>query len=160
MFGWAGLLGAAIGPEHPRLAMAFHVPLAVASIAAVALLWRGEWAADDKTFGSRWFALALATVLADPHLYLQDTIVVAPAAIAWMCTRPAGMRAGAALTLVLGMFILGLGGGPNLHWHANLFVAWMGAVLATLVVRGMRSSRAMARSEHIEDSAIVPARAA
>jgi hypothetical protein len=155
MFGWTGLVGAPLGAEHPKLALAIHIPLALATLGAVAVLWRGPWRADDGQFSSRWFALILATLLADPHLYLQDTILVVPAAIAWVSSERAAGRAGEFFVVLLGWTILGLGTSPNLNWHVNLFATLMALVTAMLVARGMWHSRTAGDSERTARDAVV-----
>jgi hypothetical protein len=76
----------------------------------------------------------LATVLADAHLYLQDTILVAPAAVAFAAAQEGGRRHAAGLALAAGWAILGLGSVPNLQWHINLFALYMAALLLAIAV--------------------------
>ncbi len=83
----------------PRLAAALYAVSALATILAAARLWRRQ---GDASL--RMAALTVATVLASPHLYVYDLIVLAPVWIwltEWYLTRP-NLPAAVGRTLYLG----------------------------------------------------------
>ncbi len=145
MFGWNGLLGSTFGQRHAGAEALAHVPLSLIALAATAALWRGPWRRDDGAFAACWLALVLATVLADAHLYLQDTILVAPAAVAFAAAQEGGRRHAAGLALAAGWAILGLGSVPNLQWHINLFALYMAALLLAIAVWHVWQERTLRR---------------
>jgi hypothetical protein len=138
MYGWNGLLGATLGANRAGAETLAHAPLALMGLALAGVMWRGPWRPRDEAFAGCWLALILATVLADPHLYLQDTVLVVPAAVSWVATtRPEGQGA-RGITLLCGWVVMGLGSQPNIALHTNAFALVMACGLAALVIERTR----------------------
>jgi hypothetical protein len=133
MYGWNGLLGASLGANRAGAETLAHAPLALLGLALAGVMWRGPWRPRGKAFAGSWLALILATVLADPHLYLQDTVLVVPAAVAWLATTGPDGRGAKGISLLCGWVVLGLGSQPNIAWHTNIFGLVMVCGLAALV---------------------------
>lgn len=110
MFGWNGLL-AAVWRGGPRLFETFAAALlALGGLAAAAYAWRGELRLGSMRFAAQWLVLTLATLLADPHLYLQDTVVVVPAVVAFLAKSHQPRRRVTAAGLLIGWLVfLGYG---------------------------------------------------
>jgi hypothetical protein len=132
MFDWNGI--AAMWWERPaasRAGLLVVGALSLATLAAVARAWRGPLDPRTPRFAAQWMLLTLATVLVDPHLYLQDTVLIAPAAAACPHRRPV-----IAATLVAGWSMLALGIYPNEHLHVNAFGLYMALAATALLVFG------------------------
>lgn len=105
MFGWNGLL-ALTWRQGPRPFEALIAGvLSLAGLALAAYAWRGRLRFASARFSGQWLLLIGATLLADPHLYLQDTVVVAPAVAAFLARSHASRRR-TAVGLVMGWLVL------------------------------------------------------
>jgi cytochrome c oxidase subunit IV len=127
MFNWSGIVAMKWDPAEFPLALAVVGALMAATLAAVAYASRGDAAPRSERYALQWLLLTLATVLVDPHLYLQDTVLVAPAAAAVLgATRPE--RRARVLAIMLGGWaLLALGIYPNEHLHVDAFALYMAA---------------------------------
>jgi hypothetical protein len=94
---------------------------------------RGAFDVRSDGFVLQWVLLTFATVLVDPHLYLQDTVLVVPAAAALLAVTGARRRPLAAAMLA-GWALLALGVYPNEHLHVDAFGLYLLAAGAALVV--------------------------
>ena len=140
MFNWMGILAASGGDSlHHRVLAAAVLPLG--TLAAAALLWRGELRPGTRRFPVQWLALTLATVLADPHLYLQDTVLLVPAAAAVTAVMRGRQRLAAGVSLLFAWTVLRLALYPNQHLHVDLFALSMAATLGALVLAQMAAGR-------------------
>jgi hypothetical protein len=133
MYGWNGLLAATFSPGRPGEWTSLATLLAIASLAGVACLWRGPLDATSDRFPLQWFALTLATVLSDVHLYLQDLLLLVPAAVALLATSSGWRRYATGAAITLGWVILGLGNSPTLRWEINLFALYIAVCLVALI---------------------------
>ena len=104
-------------------------------------LWRGSWRSGARSFTSQWMALTLATVLIDPHFYIQDVALVIPAGIALACEQEDLGRTIGAAALCAGWAVLALGLVPMREWRLNVFTVCMALGLIALVVDAARARR-------------------
>jgi hypothetical protein len=110
MFGWNGMIAALWRSGPQRVELLGAALLTLAGLAAAAYVWRGEIRLGSVRFAGQWLVLMLATLLADPHLYLQDTVVAVPAVIAFLSRSGAPRRKLMAAGLLLGwLLFLGYG---------------------------------------------------
>jgi cytochrome c oxidase subunit IV len=136
MFSWNGIV--AMLWDHPGswFSSVAFVSLSVPTLGAVAYAARGAFAPLAGHFAPQWLLLTVATILVDPHLYLQDTILVALPAAALLCSAPAGQRQCIAVAIAAGWATLALGTFPNEHLHVDLFGIYLVAAgVAVLVAR-------------------------
>jgi hypothetical protein len=134
MYGWNGLLAATFTSGDPGSMTACSVPLAAVTLGAAAWLWSGTPDPRCDAFPVQWLVLTLATVLWDAHFYLQDVIIVAPAAVAVLASASGWRRALTAAAMFSGWVILGWGSNPSEDWGVNVFSIYMAACLAGIVV--------------------------
>ena len=137
MFDWNGI--AAMWWERPaasRAGLLLVGALSLATLAAVARAWRGELDAQSPRFVVQWMLLTLATVLVDPHLYLQDTVLVVPAAAALLAAACPHRRPAIGAALLGGWAMLALGIYPNEHLHVNAFGLYVALAAAALLMFG------------------------
>jgi hypothetical protein len=135
MFDWNGI--AAMWWERPVASQAGLLVvgvLSLATLAAVARAWRGELDLRSPRFAVQWMLLTLATVLVDPHLYLQDTVLVVPAAAALLTAACPHRRPVVGAALLAGWAMLGLGIYPNEHLHVNAFGLYMALASTALLI--------------------------
>jgi hypothetical protein len=148
MYGWNGLLSSVRDPGNPGTQTALALPLSLLTLGAVALAWRGPLDTIGERFPMQWLLLLCATMLTDMHFYLQDVVILVPAAFAVHASLRGWQRDVSGVALTFGWLILGLGSTPNVNWHLNFFatyvVAW-GCVLIT--VRVLSERRATAASD-------------
>jgi membrane-associated phospholipid phosphatase len=88
-----------------------------------------------------WLLLVMGSILADLHFYLQDIIIIVPAAVAVLAAQPEGRRWLAGCALAVGWLILGYGSTPTAQWNINLFTSYMGAWFLVLTTRELTSGR-------------------
>ena len=139
MFDWNGI--AAMVWERPAASPAGLIVVAGLSaltLVGVARWWRGPLDVRSPRFAAQWLLLTIATVLVDPHLYLQDTVLVAPAAAALLAATCAHRRAAVGAVVLAGWAALGLGIYPNEHLHVNAFGIYLVAVLIAVALPSMR----------------------
>jgi hypothetical protein len=141
MYGWNGLLSSVRNPGHPGTQTSLALPLSLMSLGAVALTWRGPLVPDGDRFPVQWLLLVCATMLADMHFYLQDVVILVPAAVAVHATLRGWQRDVSGVALILGWLILGLGSTPNINWHLNLFATYVVAWMCVLVVLRLSEGR-------------------
>jgi hypothetical protein len=75
MFGWNGLVRTLLGPGHHGAVNAWTAPLAIPTLAALALAWAGPWSAQGPHFAARYGSVVLASILVNAHVYRQDVVV-------------------------------------------------------------------------------------
>lgn len=153
MMGWNGLLGAALRPESPGLLTLLTLPLSTATVAFAVRPWRAGPPADQADLARRWALLTVATVLADPHIYPQDLVILLPAAW-WLLATARGAERRAAIRM---SFALWAACAAPFLWtalHVNL-VAILLAVALVWLARATRRPAARAAAPAAE-----PARAA
>jgi hypothetical protein len=129
--------------ERPSDSMpGLAVLLALTAITLVGVVRASRGALDPRSDGfvPQWMLLTLATVLVDPHLYLQDTVLVVPAAAALLAVTGARRRPLAAVML-LGWLLLAFGVYPNEHLHRRSRCYLLAAGGALVVARRCSSSR-------------------
>jgi uncharacterized membrane protein len=144
MFGWNGWLGAFLGREQPLRTTLLSLPLTGATLGAVAYMWRGSLRVQSASFPNRWLALTLATLLADPNLFLQDMIIVIPPACALFAASEGRVRTAVGGALGLGWMLSAFGLDPGSLWHFNVLTTELAACLALLIWYDRRSSLAAA----------------
>ena len=125
MFSWNGVI--AMVWDHPGFLLdsAAFVSLAVPTLGAAAYAARGTFAPLAGRFAGQWLLLTIATMLVDPHFYLQDTILIALPAAALLCGAPAEHRPRIAVAIAAGWAMLALGTFPNEHLHVDLFAIYL-----------------------------------
>lgn len=106
MFGWNGLLAVAWRHGPAQVELIGATVLALVGLAAAAIAWRGELRWRSQHFAAQWLWLTLATLLADPHLYIQDTVVAVPAVVAFLARSGRHGQRIAAAGLVVGWLVL------------------------------------------------------
>lgn len=138
MFSWTGIV--AMFWDHPGTlgATAAFAALALATLAGVMHALRGAFAPRSERFALQWLLLTLATILVDPHLYLQDTILIALPAAALLCSSPAGQRYRIALAIAGGWAALAFGTFPNEHLGIDVFGLYAVAAAGALLVMNSR----------------------
>lgn len=168
MINWPGIIATSFGNGGSIVRPLLGALLGIASIGAV--LWlsiRGREV--PGRFALEWFALVLATMLADPHFYLQDTIIAAPAAIAALAAirEPERVVAGVLLAICWGIQRLALY--PNQEMGVNLFaisvviifaatLAWLWYTASMQPQRTRAERRARDRSGAAQRSHTLPGR--
>ena len=142
MFNWSGIVAMKWDPAEFPLALAAVAALIAATLAALAYSSRGEALPRSERYARQWLLLTLATVLVDPHLYLQDTILVAPAAVAVLGAAPPAHRARVSAVMLGGWALLALGIYPNEHLHVDAFALYMAAAGVAVLAWEMRHRQA------------------
>jgi hypothetical protein len=138
MFGWNGIVATFVDEPASLAARACVVALSLVTAAALYTSLRGRIDDDRRSFAVHWTLLTIATVLLDPHLYLQDTILLALPAVALLAAMAPARRAELAAALAAGWLLLALGNAPTLYAGVNLFALYMlgaGCVLAWFQLR-------------------------
>ncbi len=134
MLGWNGIIAMRWDPALIPTARLAVAALGIVTLAGVAVACRGPLDLRSDRFAVQWALLTVATLLVDPHLYLQDTIILAPAAAALLAVAPAAARGRVAVALLAGWALLGLGVFPNEHLGINAFGLYLAAGALALVL--------------------------
>lgn len=106
MLDWSGLATLTFRGATAMFVRPVSLVLCIGTVAAVAWLWRGPQQDDSPSFEVRWAALTLGSLLIDPHLYLQDTVILVPAAVALAASLHPGRRAVGITAMVGGWVVL------------------------------------------------------
>ena len=109
MFNWSGLAAAIFGSAS-TIALSTAGALSLGTFAVAARVWRGAYRPAATRFAWQWLVLTVATLVADPHLYLQDTVILVPAAVAALVATRGPSRFAAGATLVGGWVALNAAG--------------------------------------------------
>lgn len=159
MINWSGIGAASFGNGNSVLRPVLAAMTGVVALGAVFYLAkRGDDAGRGSAFfAMQWFALVTATMLADPHFYLQDTIMVVPVAVAALATMDDVGRAvgGLAMTIMWGIARLALY--PNQFLDLNILalglalclfgtLAWMWRQTAGVRIQTRARRRALQRA--------------
>jgi Glycosyltransferase family 87 len=141
MFNWNGIV-AMIWPQPATVPVAalIVVLLSVSSLAIACYVWRGKWEPRSENFAFRWMMLTTVTVLVDPQLHLQDTVLLVVPAVALYAQathRSRGMLGG---IFGIGWAILAFGPIPNEKLHVDLFALYVVAVSAFIMARAPLAS--------------------
>jgi hypothetical protein len=134
MYGWNGLISSVVAPDDPGSMTFIALPASLLTLGGVAYLWRGELSQSSGRFPLQWLALTIGTILWDAHLYLQDLIIIVPAAAALLASTSGWHRSLAGVAIVIGWMVLGLGSRPSADWGINVFSAYMVLSLLGIVV--------------------------
>jgi hypothetical protein len=134
MFNWSGIVAMKWDPAEFPLALVAVGALIAATLALVAFASREDAPPRSERFALQWMLLTLATVLVDPHLYLQDTALVAPAAVAVLGVTRAERRPRVLAVILGGWALLALGIIPNERLHIDAFALYMAACGGALLV--------------------------
>ncbi len=114
----------------PNLALALYLLSSIVVIVMAALIWK-----SSAALALRFSALTIAAVLVNPHLFVYDLLVLAPALLLladWILTHPDHPSSAALSLLAYLTFILPLFG-PLSRWtHLQLSVIAMTALLCLL----------------------------
>jgi hypothetical protein len=115
----------------PSIAFAIYVVSGIATIAIAARVWK-----SSSPLALRFSALTLAAVLVNPHLFIYDLVVLAPALLLlvdWGMAHPDHAGSRQVLALSYFAFLLPLFG-PLSRWaHLQLSVIALAALLCTLL---------------------------
>lgn len=106
MFGWTGVIARAFGAGHHDAMTLAAAALAAGTLAAAAVALRGQVDARSDAFARCWLIVTIATVLSDLHLFLQDTAILAPAAVAYLAAGRGQHRVVVAAMMAAGWIIL------------------------------------------------------
>jgi hypothetical protein len=134
MYGWNGLIASVVAPDDPGRMTYYALPCATLTLACAAYVFRGAFDPARDTFALKWLALTLATLSWDAHLYLQDLVILAPAAAAAVGSATEWRRTLSGVGVLSGWVILGLGSVPSAIWGFNVFAAYMIVSLAAIVL--------------------------
>jgi len=131
MFGWNGLLGGFLGNEDPLRTTLLSLPFV--TLTALAVIKgcsgrAGELARD-------WLVVTLGTVLVDPNFFIQDTLILASAALGFAAAAQGLQRPVALGAIALGWVILAFGLYPGGALGLNVFSLYVATILALLVLR-------------------------
>jgi Glycosyltransferase family 87 len=142
MYGWNGILAASISPYLPGTMTTPAMLLSALTLTCTGMVWWRS-GAGRESMAPDWALIALAAMLIDGHFYLQDTVLLAPGAVALIAAARGFERSAVAAAAAAAWLILALGSQPSQTWHVNVFGIY--AVLATVAVlfRGMRATSAM-----------------
>jgi hypothetical protein len=133
MLGWNGIIsGAFAGANHLTVTIG-GVAMGLLTLACVACIWRGTLRLGERRFASLWLALTIATLLTDLHLYVQDTVMLMPALVAYAARARAGDRTGIAMFMAGVWGILWFPGYPD-HVLSLSVVFGVGLVAALLAL--------------------------
>jgi hypothetical protein len=161
MINWAGLIAASFGHGASTVRPIVAGILGLAGIGAVIWLSTRRSRPSQSRVAFEWLALILATMLADPHFYLQDTIIAVPMAVAALAAMTTDVqRAIAGLMMAASWGIQRLALYPNQVMEVNLFaislaiifcaaIAWLWYNSSNLQSRNRAQRRAMARARAI-----------
>ena len=147
MINWSGIGAASFGNGASMLRPVLAGVTGVLALTAVFYLCRRRSSRTSAYFAMEWLALVIATILADPHFYLQDTIIVVPVAVAALAAMDDLGRAlgGVVMTMMWGVERLALY--PNESMNLNLFAIGLALCLfATLVWMWRQTSREQIQS--------------
>ncbi|MFI5179696.1 MAG: hypothetical protein ACHQO8_14085, partial [Vicinamibacterales bacterium] len=106
MFGWTGVISGAFGNGQHNAMMLAAAALAVGTLATGFVAVRGRVDAQSDAFARCWLIVTIATVLADLHLFLQDTAILAPVAVAYLAASRGQRRVVVAAMMAAGWVIL------------------------------------------------------
>jgi hypothetical protein len=106
MFGWTGVIAGVFGTGQHNTMTLVAASLGAGTLAAGAVALRGWVDVRSDAFARSWLIVALATVLSDLHLFLQDTTIVAPAAVAYLAASRSPHRIVVAAMIAVGWVIL------------------------------------------------------
>ena len=142
MVNWTGLIAATAGQGSSFATLLFASALGLLSLGAVAAVTRRSAPSTAPQARLEWLALTTAAMLADPHIYLQDAIIVVPALAGVLSQAASSSRASFGAAMVVGWAIHRLGLYPNQYLHADLAAAFLvGVLVVTLAAAGTRAQR-------------------
>ena len=126
----------------PHLAFGLYLLTSLAAIAIAAAVWKSQ---SPLPLPLRFSALTLAAVLVNPHLFVYDLLVLAPALLLladWALSRSSRDFSAAALRMLIYLsFALSLLG-PLSHWtHLQLSVPAFAAMLWILWRQSMLAAK-------------------
>lgn len=131
----------------PQLALALYVITSIAVIALAASAWK-----SPAPLALRFSALTLAAVLVNPHLFVYDLLVLAPALLLLAdsaLTTPLQANSSALKSLLYLTFLLPLFGPVSQWTHLQLSVPAMSALLLLLWRLSATPSHKLAPSESL-----------
>jgi len=160
MINWSGVAAASFGNGD---SVARPLVAGVAGAATLGLVLYLALRAPQRNtryFAMEWTALVIATVMADPHFYLQDTIMVVPVAVAALATMDDFGRAvgGVTMTTMWGIERLALY--PNQFMSVNLFAIGLALCLFGTLVWMWRQALGLPAQSRARRRAIERARMA
>ncbi len=107
MFGWNAFVRGITGPDRQGLVTALALVLSLATGAVCLRAWAGKWDAASPRFPAQFAALVVAALLASPHLYRQDLVILAvPAALLLIPNRESSLSLPRAAYFMAGWSIL------------------------------------------------------
>lgn len=141
MFNWNGIV-AMIWPQPATVPVAalLVVLASLTSLAVACYVWRGRWEPRSENFAFRWMTLTTVTVLVDPQLHLQDTILLVVPAVALYAQATHKSRAMLGGIFAIGWAILAFGPIPNEKLHVNVFALYLVAASALIMARARLGS--------------------
>ena len=138
MFNWSGIVAMWWDPAKSPQALVAVAVLIVLTLAAVAYVARERRGGHALRPELQWLLLTIATILVDPHLYLQDSVLIVPAAVAVIDGARPKQRPWVFAAALLGWTLLALGIYPNERLHVDAFALYMVAAAITVVALDWR----------------------
>jgi hypothetical protein len=138
MFGWSGVVAPLLQEPAALPPRAVVAVLMLLSLGLLGPVLRGDVSGGARSFAAHFALLTIATVLFDPHIYLQDTVLLALPAVALLAAVSVEHRPRVAALLVLGWGLLAAGNAPALYAGVNVFALYLmlaGAVVAAWLWR-------------------------
>ncbi len=120
-FGWDGFLAGPFDHEHVALLTLVGAVLSLIGFAGLAIAARRLRYPSDPRFPYFWLALTLATLLADPHLYIPDLILVVPGLLGVLPALVKDSSSFMALILTTAWIAAGLGPNFQINFGFNPF---------------------------------------
>ena len=135
MFGWNGIV--AMVHDRPGAVESYVAFAALAAATCVLVMSACRPGQEERAngFARTWLLLTIATILLDPHFYLQDTILLAPPAIAVVAGVRPHIRPPLAAGYLAGWALLAFGTFPNQHLHVNAFGLYLVVACVVLAAR-------------------------
>jgi hypothetical protein len=142
MMGWNCTVTEIFGDAHDWPDSYVLYTLYLVTFAALVVAWLGDASPRGAHFPRQWMMLTLATVLVDPHFYLQDTPMVIAAGIAVAVSVDEHLRPITGAALAMGWIVLALGLMPMREWNVNLFTVCMALGVVALLIDAVARNRA------------------
>ena len=141
MMGWNCIVTEIFGDAHVWPHSFVLYTLYLVTFAALVVSWLGDASPRGADFPRQWMMLTLATVLVDPHFYLQDTPMVVAAGIAVAVSVDEHLRPITSAALAMGWIVLSLGLIPMRDWNVNMFTVCMVLGVVALLIDAVARSK-------------------
>lgn len=142
MFDWNGIVAMVWGqPSRVPIATLIMILLSVVSLVATWYIWRDRFQPGSRRFAAQWMALTVATVMIDPQLHLQDTVLLALPAAALYAKSVRYDRALLGGLIAIAWLLIAFGPLPNERLHVDAFAIFVLAATTAVIVRFRHRAR-------------------